>query len=76
MSSIHPVTTPFVAVGGYGNDLAQFTDTAGNETFHRRFQRRSLSGTGFYLRAENFDRVEARSTGGDDVAYLWDSAGD
>jgi subtilisin family serine protease len=65
-----------VAVGGYGNDLAQFSDTSGNETFIGDPNAGSLSGNGFYLRAENFDRVEATSSGGDDVAYLWDSAGD
>jgi len=77
MSSIQSGYDTVVAVGGYGNDLAsihrQPPETRRSSAISNAG---SLSGTGFYLRAENFDRVEARSTGGDDVAYLWDSAGD
>jgi subtilisin family serine protease len=65
-----------VATGGYGNDVAQLADTAGNETFIGDPDAGSLSGNGFYLRAANFERVEARSSGGHDTAYLWDSIGD
>jgi hypothetical protein len=65
-----------VGVGGYGNDLAILSDTAGDEIFIGDPDAGSLSGAGFYLRAANFERVETRSSGGNDLAYLWDSPGD
>jgi hypothetical protein len=65
------------AYGGGGGDIAQFYDTAGDETFDVDPTSASIIGAGFQHQASGFHRVFAyAAAGGVDQAVLRGSAGD
>ncbi len=65
---------------GSPGDRSNFYDSVGNDTFTGRPTNSTLTGTGYSIYAESFDKVFAFATAGDaggvgDRAYLYDSAG-
>ncbi len=67
----------FEAKGLGGNDVAEFTDSVGNDQITLEQNRTVMIGNGFHNTATDFATVHARATrGGNDQATFFDSAGD
>lgn len=82
--TVNGVTHEFAAIavtniefnGGAGADSIVMTGTSGAETATLRVGNSTLEGTGFITTALGIENVSALGGGGQDVAYLYDSAGD
>ena len=57
-----------------GNDVAQLTDSEGDDRFYGYPTYAALRGDGFLNVAKGFDNVDAEASGGLDRAYLFDSS--
>ncbi len=65
-----------VAFAGGGNDVADFHDSTGNDTYVGFHNRAVMYGTGYYSDAFGFATTRAYSTSGIDKAIFHDSSGD
>ena len=60
-----------------GNDIAEFTDSAGDDILTLKYRQAEMVGDGFLHQAIDFERVLAESRrGGQDQAVFFDSPGD
>jgi hypothetical protein len=65
------------AFGGGGADEATLQDSAGTDVFTVYPNSATLTGPGFYMRADGFAKITGQSgTGGSDTARLYDGTGD
>jgi hypothetical protein len=62
----------YATAGGY--DEAELHDSAGDDKFYADPIQGALFGQGYYNRAKHFEKVYAIASGGNDEAYLSDSA--
>src|SRR6185312_1149279 len=64
------------AFASTGNDTADLTGSAGNDSFYGLPTYGYMNGTGFLNYVNGFDQVTAHAgAGGTDTAYLYDSTG-
>jgi hypothetical protein len=76
-TNVRDVRSVVVHSSGHAQDTVRFNDNPNlADTFTAWPSAAMMVGTGYSLRANAFRNVQAISTGGNDVAYIFDGAGD